>query len=228
MSQDIRRFRTENMDACRTMGQPIVWRHRFDMLDLERPYRLEYFGREEDEVACKRCPACYETVYEQPRTDCQVCNAVTIVSTEDAVDMWITEEGRLTDTDTGGLDLAPRYRGFGPSVLTWIIEPNVPEDVFRISESGVLTRYQRAEGYAPWYPKMADQDIVINVALQFTKDDYTITDTSERFLLDTVQPQQIRGFGRMTTDQSYASGQSFQMARIERNHHLYSLEIDPT
>lgn len=225
--QDIRRFRTENMDLCRTMGQPIVWRHRFDMYDLESPYILEYFGRDEDSIACTRCPACYDTVYEQPRTDCRVCNGVTIVSVEEATDKWITEDGYLSDTDTGGLDPAPRYRGFGPSVLTWIVEPSTSDDIFKISKSGVLTRYERAEGYAPWYPEMNDQDIIINVDLD--RNSGSIIDAPrERYYLSSVKPESIRGFGRMTTDRKFPVGQSFQMMQIERNHYLYQLEIDPT
>ena len=222
-SQDIRRLRLANGDMNRTMGQPVVWRHRFTIVDLDKPYTLALPNRKEMVIATKRCPACYDDVYAQPRSDCRVCYGSTIVSTETDPTRWISTNGRLVESETEVP--APLWRGFGPPVLTWIMEPNAPEDVFKISEHGVLTRSEQNRGFAPWYPRMGDGDIVINVDVNKSTG-YSVVETRERFLLATVTQETVRGFGKMTTDRSYVVSQSFEMTRLPPNHILQLLEAE--
>lgn len=217
--QDIRRLRLENMDMCRTMGQPIIWRHRFDVQDLESGYTLTLPESGSLTIEVERCPACHDSVYDQARGDCPVCFNTTMVSTETLDDLWINERGYLTSTDPGeDGQPAPRWGGFGPPVLTWMMQPDAPEEIFRLSERGVLTRTERNQGFAPWYPKMSDGDILINVELSPL--DFAIEQTTERFLAATVQPMTIRGFGRMTSDRRFLVGQQFSMEKLPSNHIL--------
>jgi hypothetical protein len=218
--QEIKRLRRENMDMCRKMGQPVVYRHMWNEDDV-------------DAGQARKCPACWDEAYDQVRNDCPVCFGFGFASVENTVDadIWINLDGQLVDTASPGTGWvrAPRYGGFGEPVLTWLMEPDVAVDVFRISDLGTLLRTQEATGVAPWFPGLADNDMCINV--QLSPNDYAIVSTGDRFQLKMVQPVTIRGFGKRgrppgSGGQAFKVAQSFQMAKFPPNSSLQLVPYD--
>lgn len=214
--QDIKRLRRENMDSCRRLGQPVVFRH--------------MYGRE-DVLAgiAKQCPACYSATYDQVRNDCPVCHGFGFVSVEDNPEnLYIDTRGLIVTGDPGTGIKAPRYGGFAVPILTWMMEPDVAVDVFRINEEGVMVQTFDAQGVAPWYPQLGDNDLCINVTLG--TDGYTILDTNDRFQLKRVQQVTIRGFGRQarygSSGQPFLVAQTFEMSKAPTNSALYDVPVD--
>lgn len=222
--QEIKRLRREGMDMCRRLGQPVVWRHQFNNDDILTGYSLVLEGTAPVTIPVVKCPACYDALYEQVRNDCPVCFSVGFVSEETDPTKWINTSGRIVDSDPGTGVNAPVYGGYGPSVLTWIMEPDISVDVFRINQQGVLVKTQNAQGYAPWYPLMGDNDLVINVTLE--DNGYDVNSSSERYQLKMVQPVTIRGWGKKTRGGEHQVAQSFEMARIPENNVLFNVPID--
>lgn len=216
--QEIKRLRRENMDLCRRMGQPVVFRHMYGRDDVESG-------------EAKECPACYDTEYDQVRNDCPVCYGFGFASTEDnPLNLWITPDGLVAATNSPavGWAKAPRYGGFGVPTLTWLVEPDVAVDVFRINEQGVMVKTYDATGTAPWFPKLGDNDLCINVAV--ADDGFTILDTYERFQLKMVQQVTMRGTGRKprygSAGQPLLVAQTFQMSKIPDNQKAYEIPVD--
>jgi hypothetical protein len=222
--QEIKRLRRENMDMCRRLGQPVVWRHQFNNDDLLSNYTLTLEGVEPTAIAVKKCPACYDTLYEQVRNDCPVCFSVGFVSEEDDPTKWINTSGRIVTSDPGTGVNAPLYGGYGPSVLTWMMEPDISVDVFRINQQGVLVKTQNAQGYAPWYPFMGDNDLIINVTL--LNNGSEIDSSNERYQLKMVQPVTVRGWGKRTRGDEHQVAQSFEMSRVPENNILFQVPSD--
>ena len=207
--QEIKRLRRQNMDYQRRLGEPCVHRHMYNNDDL-------------DAGIAKKCPACYDDTYGGVRNDCPVCFGIRLVSVENDPTHWIDTNGRLTTTNTGVP--APLYGGFGEPFLTWIIEPDAAEDFFRINSQGVLTRVQVAQAQAPWYPDMNDNDMLINVDL--APDDYTITQTNERYQLKQSNPQTMRMRGGRGAEKRYQVGQTFEMTLIPKGNILEQVPVD--
>jgi len=219
--QEIKRLRRENVEMCLRMGQPVVYRHMWNEDDARS-------GR------AQRCPACYDPAYGQPRNDCPVCFGFGWASTELSLDSddWIDTSGRVVNTPTPGPGWVrlPRYGGFDQSVLTWLMEPDVAVDVFRISDLGTMIRTYEATGVAPWFPQLSDNDLCVNVEL--AHNDFSITGTGDRFQLKMVQPMTVRGFGKRgrppgSGGQAYRVAQTFQMAKFPDNQALYDVPVSP-
>ena len=215
--QEIKRLRRENMDLCRRMGQPVVVRH--------------MYGREDVEAGiAEKCPACYDDVYDQVRNDCPVCYGFGFASVEqNPQSVWIDTSGQVViGTQPFGGIKAPRYGGFGVPYLTWLMEPDVAVDVFRINEQGVMVQTFDAQGVAPWFPQLGDNDLCINVSLD--SDGFTITDTFDRFQLKMVQQVTIRGFGKRapfgTSGNPFLVAQTFQMSKSPDNQQIYNVPVD--
>ena len=226
--QEIKRLRRENMDFCRKLGQPVIFRHMFEREDVI------------DGIA-RQCPACWDPAYDQPRNDCPVCFGFGFASIEDSDDprAYIDQHGLLV---TAPLDpnpphdpvpeedwiRAPLYGGFGQSILTWMVEPDVAVDVFRINEQGVLQQTYDAQGVAPWYPELGDNDLCMNVVL--APDGFTILETADRFQLKLVQQVTIRGFGKPgqphSPAQRFQVAQTFQMSKAPENSSLYDISVE--
>ena len=217
--QEIKRLRREVMDFMRKNGQPIIFRHMWNI---------------DDKIAglARTCPACYNTVYEQVRNDCPVCFGFGYASVEESPNtrLYIDTGGQIVVDDPGTNIRAPRYGGFSEPYLTWMAEPDVAVDVFRINEQGVMVKTYDAQEVAPWYPKLGDNDLCINVTLG--ENGFDIVQTNERFQLKLTQQITVRGFGKRggrnaAGGQTYFVGQSFQMSRAPENSSLYDVEVDP-
>lgn len=216
--QEVKRLRRQNMDVCRKMGQPIVFRHMYERQDVAAG-------------VAKQCPACYDPAYNQVRNDCVVCYGFGFVSVEDnPQSIWIDTFGQLqttTNPDPAWVR-APRYGGFAVPYLTWLIEPDVAVDVFRINEQGVMVQTYDAQGVAPWFPDLGDNDLCVNVSVG--TDGFTITDMHDRFQLKMVQQITIRGFGKRAqvgnAGNPFQVAQSFQMSKSPVNQQLYNVPVD--
>lgn len=218
--QEIKRLRRENMDLCRRMGQPVVVRHMYSIEDV-------------DSGVAQKCPACYNSAYDHVRGDCPVCYGMGFASVElNAASplLWITTQGTLVQTGNppAGAVQAPRYGGFGVPYLTWLVEPDIAVDVFRITNEGVMTQQYDAQGFAPWTPTLGDNDLCINVSLK--PDGFTIDKALDRFQLKRVQQITIRGFGKRTTPGSLGQpllvGQTFEMNKVPTTTHLNDVPVD--
>lgn len=195
--QEIKRFRRQSGDLLRRMGEPVVHMHKYTPEDEHRGVAIP-------------CPACRSLRSGQTRQDCPVCYGFGWVSRATNPDMWIDARGNLTSQPT---DIpAPLFGGFAEPVLTRIIEPDVATDEFRLSDQGVMTRVQEAQGIAFWTPEMYDGDMIVNVSV--ASDGITPNDIADRFILRQVMPQTIRGWGIRTNNRRELVGQKFEMDRV--------------
>lgn len=232
--QEIKRLRRENMDYCRKFGESVMLKHQYNNLDYFAG--LAYLDDNNltgvgdvpetaDPMLAKHCPACWDGEYDRARSSCPVCFGIGFVSLldDDITNKWI-ENGTLVNSDGGSHQPAPKYGGYGPGFITWMVEPDIAVDVFRINEQGVMVQTESAQGIAPWYPNLGDNDLCINVDLD--KGEAVVTDVTERFQLKLTNPNTIRGFGVRANNQDYKISQQFAMARIPENQIWYDVPVD--
>lgn len=221
--QEIKRLRREVMDFTRKLGQPVLLKHQWNNEDVRQGL-------------AKQCPGCFDDAYKQTRNDCPVCFSVGFVSVEDdnITNLYI-ENGQLVDQVHQINELrAPKYGGYGPGYITWLIEPDTPVDIFKINEQGVMVQTQQAQGTAPWFPELHDNDLAVNVHLDKSLKiqvvnvfgDGTRNREYDRYQLKMTNPVTIRGFGNRAVDQNYQVQQTFEMAHIPKDNILYGVPID--
>lgn len=210
---DIQVLRRNSVEMMRRMGQPCVHRHRFNLEDLRDGFTLDLPDIHE-EIAVKRCPACFDGDYEQTRADCPVCYGVGLCSVEDAEGQWINSRGRISTIETAYP--APKWKGFGPPTLTWSIQPDVQQDIFRLNQQGVLVRLETSRVQSPWLPHMHDGDLLFNVRLK--PNSFDVAEVIQRYELKLSQPQTLRGFGQIARDRDFLVNQSYEMVRLPEHH----------
>lgn len=219
--QDIARRRKNVMEAMRRFGNPVLVKHMYNDADV-------------DEGVAQRSPN-FDSVYKQTRHNDPISHGVGYTSLVTSEDEWVSPQGKLvvgtTVSPGAGYFPAPRYRGFGPGYLTYIIEPDAAEDVFKATETGVLIKTQTAQAQAPWFPEMNDNDLLINVELDHSG--RNIVATHERFQLKMTQPVSMRGVDRRGRREYTEDGgnrhvvnQHFEMTLVPRNDQLYNVETD--
>lgn len=207
---EVKQWRRQNLDMLRKLGLPVMVKHRWDLNDLRAG-------------TAKRCPACFNDTYDDSLPDCPVCFGVTLVSVEDddITGLYI-EAGFLA---VSGSVRAPKYGGFGPGYITYMIQPDVPEDVIKFNPEGQLEKTTVAQGVAPWWPLLGDNDLCVN--LELSRNMKTIIEESERFELKMTTPLTVRGFGVRSTDRhDNRIGQTFQMDRLPVGHNFYNVPLD--
>lgn len=208
--QEIKRHRRQVGDMLRRYGQPVVHRHMYTLDDVENGI-------------AKRCPACFDDAYSQVRNDCPVCHSIGFVSTENG-DLYIDSDGNFTSIETN--IIAPKYGGFAEPNLTLIVQPDVPIDLFRINERGVLTRVEEATAYTYFTPYFADNDILITVEVAL--DGYNIKNVLDRYQAKKANQHTIRGWGKRVRNQNqYIVSQQFEMALIPKNNVLQQVSPGP-
>lgn len=202
--QEIKRLRREAGDALRRYGQPAVHRHLYSLDDLHSG-------------VAKKCPACYDEVYNQTRNNCPVCFSVGFVSIEDHPTLYISSDGYLTTDETD--KKAPLFGGFAEPVLTRVMQPDVAVDVFRVNQQGVLTRVEQSKSYAYWDPNVGDNDLLILVTV--ANDGYTINGIVDHYQTKQVNNNTIRGWGARAKNQNqFTVSQEFEMALVPPNNVL--------
>ena len=232
--QEIKRLRRENMDLCRRMGDSVILKHQYNNDDYNNGLAyiatnnitdLTTIPDDTDPTLAKHCPACWNDEYDRARSTCPVCFGVGFVSlvNDYTTDLWI-ENGLLSDDNQGSNQPAPEFGGYGPGIVTWMVEPDVSVDVFRINEQGVMVQTENAQGVAPWYPDLGDNDLCINIDIDDSFNQ--IIAITDRFQLKMVNPNTVRGFGRRQHFQNYKVSQQFAMARIPNNTIWYQIPTD--
>lgn len=190
--QDILRRRRLSLETMRRMGTPVLIKHMLTIQDVEE-------GTAESSVGL-------DTIYQQPIHDDQLSYGIGYTSVERAPrGEWIkpateTEAAQLVIREEPELPEwipAPLYRGFGPGYLTYAILPDAPEDRYKLTEEGALIRVQQARLQLPWYPQVADNDLLIPVEINSSEE---ILQTFERYQLKQVYPITMRGSAALQRD----------------------------
>jgi hypothetical protein len=209
--QEIKRQRRQTGDMLRRYGQPIVHRHMYTLDDV-------------DNGIAKRCPACFDDAYSQVRNDCPVCHSVGFVSVENSEDRFIDNNGDYTYEKTSVI--APRFGGFAAPTLTLIMQPDVPIDLFKIDDRGVLTRVEDAKAFTYFNPLFADNDILITV--EVAQDGYNIKNVLDWYQAKKANQHTIRGWGKRVRNQNqYIIAQEFEMALVPSNNVLRQVSPGP-
>lgn len=201
------------------MGAPVLVKHMYNDRDVTEGRAIKSPN--------------FDDVYGQTRNEDPISHGIGFTSIETSSNEWISPEGELVVSGSRPSPRhipAPKYRGFGPGYLIYIIQPDVTEDVFKLTEQGVLIKVQDATAQAPWYPEINDNDLIINVELGRNEQ---IVATRERYEAKMSSPTSMRGFDRKgrreyTEDggNRFVIGQSFEMALIPPNNVLYQVETD--
>lgn len=218
--QDVRRRRRQVYDAMRRFGNPVLIKHRYTFNDVKN-------GIAEKSLT-------WDDVYGTQRNEDPLGHGVGLVSVERSENEWISPEGEIVSRKTSPGSLyqqAPKFRGYGPSILVYVIEPDAAQDFFKLTESGAMYQTQTATAQGPWFPLFADNDLLINVEID---QNGNILNSNERFELKVVTPVSIRGLDRKGRRQSgnpygpnrYMINQSFEMAKVPDNNVIYQVEID--
>lgn len=209
--QEIKRQRRQVGDMLRRYGQPIIHRHMYTLDDVEAG-------------VAKKCPACFDDAYSQVRNDCPVCHSVGFVSVEDSEDQFIDGDGNYTYTETD--IVAPKYGGFAGPTLTLIMQPDVPIDLFKIDDRGVLTRVEDAKAYTYFNPLFADNDLLITV--EIAQDGYNIRNVLDWYQAKKANQHTIRGWGKKVRNQNqYIIAQEFEMVLVPSNNILRNVSPGP-
>src|SRR5579859_5373348 len=158
---DILRRRRWTMQTMRRLGTPVLIRHMFNIDDV-------------DDGIAEPSPN-FDSIYDQPIHDDPFSFGVGYVAVEKADKVepqeWIKpatarQPAELVQglSEEGFLP-APLYRGYGPGYLTYVILPDRPVDIFKLTEAGALIKTQEARVQLPWYPEVGDNDVMITVEL---------------------------------------------------------------
>ncbi len=217
--QDILRLRRQVYDVMRQMGTPVLVKHMYNAHDVR------------DGLAVRSTN--YDEVYGQTRHRDPISHGVGFVSVEKAEGEWVLPDGTMVKADDrpAGSEPAPKYRGFGPGFLIYMIQPDVAEDLFKVGETGALIKVQQARAQCPWFPEINDNDLICNVEVAKNGD---ILKVRERYQAKMTNPTSIRGFGDRNGRREYTEdggnryivNQSFEMALLPNDHEMYSVETD--
>lgn len=217
---DVRRRRLYVMETMRRMGTPVLVKHMYNADDV-------------DAGIAEPSPN-FDSVYGQTRKNDPFSFGMGFVSVEKSDDEWVSPSGTLVTGTTispgVGYVPAPKYRGFGPGYLTYVILPDVAEDVFKLNEVGALIKVQTATAQMGWYPEVNDNDLLVIVELDQNEN---ITETRERYQLKMTNPVSVRGLdrkGRRGDTEMWGNrfvlNQMFELSLLPTNHVLYSVETD--
>lgn len=220
--RDVYRRRSQVRGALLRVGTPVLIKHRYNILDVENG-------------TAQRSPN-YARWAGQTRANDPVSHGVGFVSVETTDNEWISPDGHIVladDLPGQGFSPAPLYRGYGPGYLTWVIQPDAPVDTFKVTPTGVFTKEQNANGVAPWFPTLHDNDLMINVTLGEAGQ---IISTDERYQLKQVTPVSVRGMDRRGGRERnnvdalggnrFSLNQTFQMELLPITDEAYKVETD--
>lgn len=256
--QDIARRRQSVWDIMQRMGSPIVTKHR--LTDIDRQMGS---ARKVQDVA----PDLVDDIYDQTRNFDPLSYGTGFVGAIDGEIIYSDDEffdpnwnGFVPNTTTvdntfiwrkgvdgshppNGYLPAPKYRGFGPGSLIYIIMPDRAEDYFKASVGGPLFKVQEAYAIAPWYPDINDNDLIISVEVgpggqiidldpygKLPKDQ-----KHDRFEAKMSSPISIRGHDRRgsrergysdTWGNRFVVNQTFEMALLPTTDTTYDVEVD--
>lgn len=213
---DIKMTRKSSFEVMRRMGTPVIIKHLYTPEDVVK-------GIAEPSPD-------YDDIYEQTRADDPLSFGAGFVSVEKSEDEWInTTNGRVVTSKTGNFPKAPRYRGFGPGYLTYIIEPDVTEDWYKHTEEGVFERVRSARVQAPWWPEIHDGDLITEATMD---QGGNLLSTGKRYEAKMTTPNSIRGLDRRGRQEfnshpnTHVVNQQFEMSALPNNHPYMEVEMD--
>lgn len=219
---DIVRLRRYVYEVCRRMGTPVLYKH---MLNED----------DEHNGTVTKSPI-WDEDYGQTRNRDPLSHGIGYVSKEPATNEYfntITGEVVTLKTNTPGYELAPKYRGYGPGMLIYIIEPDAAVDFFKATPEGAFMKVQTATAIAPWWPDINDNDLLIHVELDRSG---RILGTGERYQAKQANPVSLRGSNERTRPgrheytgdfgTRYVVNTTFQMVLLPPNSELQHVECD--
>jgi hypothetical protein len=216
---DRRDLRANSLDLMRWMGTPVVIKHMYTDRDVKNGIAMVSPN--------------WSTTYRQPRANDPLSHGVGFVSIETQTGEWVSPDGRLVVAVTSpgaGYTPAPKYRGYGPGYLTYVIFPDAAEDVFKPNEAGVLVQIQRAQVQMGWFPEVNDNDLIVVAEIDEAEN---VVDTHERFVARMTNPSTIHGYdqrGRREYGEDFGNrrmnNQQFEVDRLPPDHELYQVEVD--
>lgn len=220
---DIRRLRKYVYEVMRRMGTPVLFKKMLNEDDIFDG-TVETSGN-------------FNKTYGQTRNRDPLSHGIGFVSVERHPEEWIdprTTEIVVSQESPGqGWNNAPKYRGYGPGMLLWMIEPDAAEDFFKHTPEGVFMKVQSAQAVAPWWPDINDNDLLIHVELDRRGN---IIDTAERYQAKMTNPVSIRGSnerGRAGRHEysgdfgtRYVVNTTFEMVLLPRTHEAQWVEVD--
>lgn len=214
--RNVKRQRANNLNAMRRYGTPIIVKHMYNDQDVQD-------GIAEDSPN-------FSSIYGQTRHDDPLSHGIGLVSVEKSDKEWISTEGEIVYAPGPGRVPAPKYRGYGPGYLTYAILPDVSQDIFKLTETGVLIKTQTATAQMGWFPEMNDNDLLIIAEIDNQE---RVINTRERFLLKMTSPAAMRGLDRngrreFTEDfgNRHVTDQTFEMTLIPDNDVKMNVEVD--
>lgn len=218
--QDVKRLRRQVHDMMRRMGQPVIIKKMLTIVDVEKGYAER--------------SANYSSIYGQTRNNDNLSWGIGFVSKEKSTDEWINPtNGDIVKSDFApnpDWERAPKYRGFGPSIVTYLIEPDAPQDYFTLTPTGAMIQVQTADVTMGWFPQVSDSDLIINVELD---EDGRVKSANRRYQAKVTAPVSIRGLDRRGRREysgdlgnRHVVNQTYSISLIPENHILMQVEID--
>lgn len=218
---DIRQLRRSVFQVMRRMGQPVIVKHMYNDHDAKvglaqpSPIAADGYGQQ----VRNRDPFSFGSGY---------------CSIQLSTDEWVnpTTGSIVTSVTSPGPTYAqaPMYRGYGPGYLTYIIEPDTPLDLFKLSSAGALIKIQSQTVVSGWYPEINDNDLLINVEMDA---DGHVSDSHERYQAKMSRPITMRGLdqrGRREYSADHGNrhvvNQQFEMSLLPETSVLYQVATD--
>lgn len=178
----------------------------------------------------------FDDVYGQTRNRDPISHGIGYVSVEKHPEEWIdlsTSHIIVSKTQPANTIPAPKYRGYGPGLLIWVIEPDAAVDFYKQLPEGVLMKIQTAHATAPWWPDINDNDLLIHIELD--RAGY-VKGTAERYQAKQTNPVSIRGSNERTHGgrheytgdfgTRYVVNTTFEMVLLPENHEGLHVEVD--
>jgi hypothetical protein len=219
---DIAHTRRYVYELMRRMGTPVLMKKMINPDDVEAG-------------VAEKSPNFSET-YEQTRNRDPISHGVGYVSVEKHPEEWIdlkTSKIIVSETQPPDTIAAPKYRGYGPGMLIWVIEPDTAVDFFKQTPEGAFIKVQTANAITGWWPDINDNDLLIHV--EMNKRGF-ITGTAERYQAKQSSPHSIRGSNERTRPgrheytgdlgTRYVVNTSFEMILLPSNNELQRVEAD--
>lgn len=218
--KNVKRQRANNLNALRKYGTPVVIKHMYNDDDV-------------DNGIAEPSPN-FNNIYKQTRNDDPLSFGVGYVSVEKSEDEWINpNDGSIVKSDVSpglGFVPAPKYRGYGPGYLTYAFLPDVAEDMFKLTETGVFIKTQTAQAQIGWFPEVNDNDMLTIVQIDRTE---RVIATRERFILKMTNPISLRGtdrYGQVEYSEDFGNrfvtDQNFEMTRVPLNDIKMKVDMD--